>query len=108
MKSIGGPKYDLHTTVWGLDVEEPDYYVRRCFDYVITSSYITKRYATGVNRERFPKSAHFYQRVDSDPKFRKIYSIEPVEWRREGPVINIYKVTHQCVSSSQQHPGSQH
>ncbi len=108
MESMRGPKYDLHTSVWGLAVKDPAYYVQHCFDYVITSSIITRRYADGINRERFPRSAQFYERLESDPQFRKVYFVEPVDWQREGPVINVYKVAHNCASPSHQQANSQH
>jgi hypothetical protein len=99
MESVSGPRYELHPTVWGLAVEDPAYYEEHCFDYVITSSMISTRYAGDLNRERFPKSARFYEQLDSDPRVKRIYSVEPIPWRRSGPTITVYKLLSSCTSS---------
>jgi Dolichyl-phosphate-mannose-protein mannosyltransferase len=99
MGSISGPRYELHPTVWGLAVENPIYYTERCFDYIIASSMISKRYEAGINRERFPKSAHFYEQLDSDRRLQKIYSVEPIAWKHTGPKITVYKLLSSCTTS---------
>ena len=53
MEEVNGPTYDLHPTVWGLTVEDPDYYAQRCFDYIVTSSMISKRYHSGYRSGTF-------------------------------------------------------
>jgi hypothetical protein len=106
MSSVDGPTYQLESTVWGLAVEDPDYYVQRCFDYIITSSSIAKRYEDDTNRQRFPKSAQFYRQLKIDPRFQKIYFVEPVPWQRPGPIITVYKVIPQCEASLRQNRDS--
>ena len=96
MEEVKGPRYKLHSTKWGLAVEDATYYVQNCFEYIITSSSITKKYARGINRERFPKSARFYEQLNSDPKFHKVYSVKPAPWKRRGPTISVYKVLSAC------------
>jgi 4-amino-4-deoxy-L-arabinose transferase-like glycosyltransferase len=93
---ILGPKYDLYSTVYGIEVEELDYYVANCFDYVITSSLNASRYETEDSRRRFPERARFYDGVKSDPRFEVIYRIEPARWRQWGPVITVYRVLSTC------------
>jgi hypothetical protein len=105
MESVQGPTYDLHSTVWGLAVKDPIYYAQRCFDYIITSSYIAGRYARGINQQRFPTSANFYNQLDTDPSLRKIYSVKPVSWERSGPTITIYRVVPVC-QTSRRPPGN--
>ena len=100
MRTAEGPTYDLHSTVWGLAVEEPTYYVTHCFEYVITSSSITNRYISEINRKRFPRSAEFYEQLNKHPDFQRIYSVEPVSWQRSGPSIAVYKVNSSCAGSS--------
>jgi hypothetical protein len=92
MEGMEGPKYDLHSTVWGLGVEELDYYVDGCFDYVVTSSGITRRFDRQGMGERFPVSERFYRGIQTDPRFDLVYSAEPARWRIQGPVINVYRV----------------
>jgi 4-amino-4-deoxy-L-arabinose transferase-like glycosyltransferase len=92
MEGMEGPKYDLHSTVWGLGVEELDYYVDACFDYVVTSSGIAKRFERDRLGGRFPVSQRFYRGIDADPRFEHVYSAEPVRWKVQGPTINIYRV----------------
>jgi hypothetical protein len=96
MRSIEGPTYQLHSTQWGLAVEDPDFYIQRCFDYIITSSSIAGRFDDDITRQRFPRSARFYQQLEADPRFRKIYSLEPIPWQRPGPTIAVYKVVASC------------
>jgi 4-amino-4-deoxy-L-arabinose transferase-like glycosyltransferase len=95
IKRVKGPKYALHSTVYGLGVEDLTYYIEACFDYIIVSSYNSNRYISDFDRKRFPKSAQFYSGLNSDSRFRVVYSVAPIPWERPGPVITVYKVP-QC------------
>jgi len=99
MEQVEGPRYELHSTIWGLGVEDLTYYIQTCFDYIITSSRITRKYASGTTRERFPQSARFYEQLHSDPRFLKVYCVEPAPWKRTGPIITVYNVHHTCQTS---------
>jgi hypothetical protein len=101
MSQVKGPTYWLHSTVWGLEVEALDYYILTCFDYIVTSSLNSERYVGEVYRRRFPKSAQFYEQLKTDPRFQAVYSIEPVSWKRNGPLITVYKVLPACGESSE-------
>jgi 4-amino-4-deoxy-L-arabinose transferase-like glycosyltransferase len=92
MSQIDGPLYKLHSTVHGLGVEDLDYYVRNCFDYIVTSSYVSERYAEETTRARFPKSAQFYEQLRTNPRAQVVYSVGAVPWKRGGPLITVYKV----------------
>jgi hypothetical protein len=89
---IQGPTYDLHSTVYGLEVEDLDYYVRSGFAYVVISSFNEKRYAAESARQQYPKSARFYRDIRTDPRFRLVYTIGPEMWKQVGPTITVYKV----------------
>jgi hypothetical protein len=99
MESAEGPRYELHSTRWGLAVEEPSTYVQRCFDYIITSSIITKRYDRESVEQRFPKSANFYDQLDVHPYLQKVYTVEPISWQRSGPTIDVYKILSNCTTT---------
>ena len=96
MEQADGPTYELHSTVFGLHAQELDYYVQACFDYVITSSIITKRFARQVNQERFPKSVRFYKELQTDDRFRVVYEVEPIPWQSSGPHLKVYKIHAVC------------
>jgi len=96
MQRVKGPTYELHSTVYGLAVEDLTYYVQSCLDYIVTSSFTTRNFASGINAKRFPKSAQFYEQLNNDPRFRVVYSVAPVPWQRDGPTITVYKVRHTC------------
>jgi 4-amino-4-deoxy-L-arabinose transferase-like glycosyltransferase len=96
MKRAKGPTYELYSTVFGLQVQDLDYYVKACFNYVITSSYITKRFASQANQERFPGSVRFYRGLQTDDRFRVVYEAMPVRWQSSGPTIKVYKVDSAC------------
>ncbi len=89
---ITPPVYELHSTVYGLEVEALDHYVRSGFAYVVVSSFNEKRYATDDSARQHPESARFYRDIKTDPRFRVVYSIEPVMWRQLGPTITVYRV----------------
>lgn len=91
-EQVAGPTYELHSTMYGLEVEDLDYYVAHGFDYVVVSSFNEKRYEAEASRSRYPRSAAFYQQIRSDPRFRQVYAIEPLEWQRNGPTITVYEV----------------
>jgi hypothetical protein len=82
--------------VFGLQVQDLNYYVQACFDYVITSSSITKRFDYQVNQERFPKSVRFYKQLQTDDRFRVVYEAMPVRWQSSGPTIRVYEVDSAC------------
>ncbi len=96
MARIKGPKYDLHSTVWGLAVEPLSHYVDTCFDYVITSSMNVKRYQSAHAQKRFPKATQFYTQLPTHPHFEAVYEMTPKAWHRSGPTIVVYRVHHTC------------
>lgn len=96
MEAMPGPRYDLHSTVWGLAVEELDFYPAECFSYVVTSSAITSRFERKIYFESYPESARFYSGIRNDPRFEKVYSVAPVRWHVQGPEINVYRVASAC------------
>jgi hypothetical protein len=91
-KGLTGPRYNLHSTMYGLEVESLDYYVAECFDYVVISSFNEKRYETDAARERYPHAAAFYRDIRTDPRYRRVYTVDPVVWERIGPTITVYAV----------------
>jgi len=98
MKDVDGPTYELYSTVFGIQVKDVQYYVQNCFDYVITSSYVTRRFQDPSHRGRFPESAKFYQQLETDPHFRSVFEAKPVHWQSSGPVIRVYEVSSECKS----------
>lgn len=97
--TVEGPTYELHSTTYGLKLESPSYYVQNCFEYIVTSSYITQRYKPGnPNRERFPQAARFYEQLPLDPRFRLAYQATPAPWKNSGPTISVYEVIPTCQS----------
>ncbi len=96
IKRAPEPKYDLHSTVWGLAVQDLSYYRQHCFDYIVTSSYATKRFDREQHRQRFPKSARFYQQLPRDPRFVLVYRAAPEPWAHSGPTIAVYQVASMC------------
>ena len=99
MSKIDGPRYDLHSTVWGIDVKELSFYPQMCFDYIVTSSYNSSRFLDQGVAKRFPLSAQFYSDLPVDPRFQTVFSIKPFPWKVQGPEITVYKVLHSCGGS---------
>lgn len=99
MQQVKGPTYELHSTEWGLKVQDVDGYIQACFDYIITSSYVTARYNHEINRQRFPMSAQFYEQLQHDPRLRSIYTVAPVPWKQSGPKITVYELAPPCEAS---------
>jgi hypothetical protein len=99
MSGSNGPAYDLHSTKWGLMFDDPEYVRRECFDYLVTSSYVSNRYADGRPEDRFPQVGRFYDTLDANPDFRRLYAAGAVPWQRTGPTIAVYKVLPGCQSS---------
>jgi len=96
MRRMSGPKYELHSTIYGLKVRELSYYIDECFDYIVTSSQNSNRFLSAEAAERYPTSASFYQDLPTDIRFEKIFSATPAPWRVQGPEINVYKVLSNC------------
>jgi hypothetical protein len=96
MARLPGPKYDLFSTIYGLNVRELSYYVEECFDYIVTSSYDADRYDSPEAVEQYPVSARYYEELPKNPLFREVFSSAPVDWHTQGPEITVYEVLHDC------------
>jgi len=95
---VSGPTYDLRSTVYGLEVDSLDEYVRMCLPYVVVSSFNEKRYQSEDASRLHPKSARFYRDIRTDPRFQVVYEVGPVMWQQLGPTITVYRVA--CGRSS--------
>ncbi len=100
---IQEPAYDLYSTMYGLEVEDLDYYMHNCFDYIVVSSFNEKRYASGEEKRLHPKSARFYDDIKTDPRFHLVYTIDPIVWKQLGPSISVYQVS--CGTGPDDHTG---
>lgn len=96
MAQVTGPRYELHSTVYGLNVQDLDYYPQACFEYIVTSSANSTRFDDPRVADRYPRGARFYHDLPEDPRFEAVYSVEPVEWQIQGPKITVYKVLASC------------
>ena len=94
---VQGPTYELISTDHGLEVETVQYYVDNCFNYIVTSSLISERFAPGGRaREDYPDSANFYDSLSTDPRVRLVHEELPIRWKKSGPTIRIYKLATEC------------
>jgi len=99
--ALPGPAYDLHSTVYGLEVRALDDYVRECFDFVVTSSDVSERYTVEPLRSAHPQAARFYEALRSHPAFHEVYRVSGEPWVAPGPTITIYAVDSACGKRSQ-------
>jgi hypothetical protein len=96
MSRMSGPRYDLFSTVYGVNVRDLSYYVDNCFDYIVTSSHNVSRYDSPEADKKYPDSARFYRELPNDSRFEKVFTATPVPWKVQGPEINVYKVLSSC------------
>lgn len=97
MKLLRGPKYELVSTVHGLTVHDIDYYVQGCYDYVVTSSMISGRFASGARAaDSFPQSAKFYASLRTDPRVQLLHEEVAARWGNSGPTIRVYRILNGC------------
>lgn len=96
-----GPAYDLHSTMYGLELRDLDYYVRECFDYVVTSSDVTDRFVAGPHRRQWPAAAAFYDGIASHGSYREIHRVSGAPWQAPGPTITVYAIASPCDKRSQ-------
>ena len=96
MKRMSGPRYEIYSTVWGMDVQDLAHYPKFCFDYVVTSSDVANRFSGPAEQQKYPRSAAFYQNLPVDSRYEVVYSAAPEPWRIRGPKITVYKVRHTC------------
>ncbi len=96
MKTRSGPRYDIYSTVWGLDVQDLSYYPMACFDLIVTSSANSNKFSTPAEQQKYPRSAAFYRDLPNDPRYEVVYSAAPEPWKIQGPTITVYKVHHTC------------
>ena len=96
-----GPTYDIQSSVMGIRLADPEFYAAGCFEYVVTSSYITKLFAEGrIHRQRYPESAMFYDGLSDDRRFEQVYRVAPIAWESSGPTISVYRDRTPCQSAS--------
>lgn len=81
--------YDITTTELGREVESFDYYRENGFDYIIHNASLRSWLEDPAWREKYPKSAEFYENLDQ--QFSFVQSFEPTA-TRSGDTIKIYKV----------------
>jgi len=96
MARVTGPRYELHSTVYGLEVQDLSYYPEACFHYIVTSSANSARFNDTRVAHRYPRSARFYRDLPNDSRFELVYSAEPVDWKIRGPKIAVYRVLESC------------
>jgi hypothetical protein len=97
LRGVSGPRYELHSTVHGLQVQPLEYYLDECYGYVVTSSEIAGKFGPrGGARGRFPNSARFYDSLDTDPRSTKVYELDPEPWHSSGPTIKVYRLSNRC------------
>ena len=97
MDTAGGPKYELVSTVHGLQVRDISYYVDECYDYIVTSSMVAGRFRPGAPaHELFPDSARFYASLDTDPRVHLVHEESAAPWGKSGPTIRIFGVSNRC------------
>jgi hypothetical protein len=90
--------YDITTTELGSDVECPDYYRNHGFDYFIHNQDLEYRFKNPAWRERYPKSALFYDSLDREFTLIKTFSPSAT---RSGHTIQIYRVTEPLLGTAQ-------
>jgi hypothetical protein len=99
METADGPKYGIVSTEHGLKVRDIAYYAENCFGYIVTSSMVAGRFRPGTPaREMFPRSAQFYDSLETDPRLRMVHEEIAVPWKKSGPTIRIYQVRNGCVT----------
>lgn len=90
------PSYDIYSTLWGLGVEDLDFYVCEQFAYVVLSETIAQKFRTPTALSTWPVSARFYQGIRTDERFVLEYRVSPAALKMRGPVIEIYRVQGAC------------
>ena len=50
------------------------------------------RYDSVGARARYPQAAAFYRDIRRDPRYHRVYTVDPVVWERIGPTITVYAV----------------
>ncbi len=96
MSRASGPKYELHSTVYGLKVRDLSYYIEECFEYIVTSSQNSNRFTHTKAAARYPTSVRFYQQLPTDSRFRNVFSAAPIAWQVQGPKIDVFEVLPSC------------
>lgn len=90
LKNMPEITYHITSTELGRKLETVDYYKENKFDYFIQNETFDYRVKDPLWREKFPKSAAFYDSIDKHFTLIKTFSPSST---RNGPVIKIYKVT---------------
>lgn len=89
LKNMPEITYDITTTELGTKVETAEYYKNNGFDYFIHDKNLDFRITDPLWREKFPKSAEFYDSIDKE--FKLIITFSPSS-KRSGSTIKIYTI----------------
>jgi hypothetical protein len=89
LKNMPEITYDLTSTELGRKVEMPDYYKKNGYDYFIHNKGLSFRIEDPLWRQKYPKSAEFYDSFDREFKLLKTFSPSAT---RSGSTIKVYQV----------------
>jgi len=89
LKNIPEITYNITSTELGRKIESIEYYKNNGFDYFIHNKALEFRIKDTLWRQKYPKSAKFYDSIDEEFELIKIF--RPSE-TRSGSTIVIYKI----------------
>lgn len=89
LKNMPPITYDITTTELGRKVESADYYRANGYDYFIHNKGLSYRIKDPLWRQKYPKSANFYDSIQKEFKLIKTFSPSAT---RSGDTIEIYKI----------------
>jgi hypothetical protein len=81
--------YDITTTELGRHLESVEYYQHNGFDYFIHDYDLNYRIKDPIWREKYPKSALFYDTFEKSYTLVKTFAPSST---RSGPTIKIYRI----------------
>lgn len=92
MQHVPERSYHLISTVWGTQVADVETYRRQGVEYFIICDAVRDRFRRPTVRQLFPKSAAFYEALETDPNVRLLKVFNSDATRGPGPTIRIYQL----------------
>jgi len=89
LKNMPTITYNIISTELGRKIESAAYYKENSYDYFIHDEGLSFRINDPVWREKYPKSAIFYDSIDDEFNLVKIFHRSQT---RSGPNIKVYKI----------------
>lgn len=91
LETVPEKAYDITSTMFGLEVESVDYYLKNGFNYFVISESMKQARTSEFSRQQYPQAARFYNSLGNDSRLDLIQTIKTGRFNK-GDTFLIYRL----------------